>query len=138
MPVVATDIPGKWLVQEQRGLNSYPMPWVLKKFLRWVYDYYGFAATAHDGSQYCNVQEVGIYDDKDDARWEMSQRPRDLVTSIKWVPHNCPNPAETCKTGLYDSSDVEVGLLYRNRRLPFTSVPTSQLEHLQQRLASTE
>lgn len=134
MPLVATDIPGKWLVQEQRGLDSYSMPRVLKWFLRWVYDYYGFAATAHDGKQYCNVQEVGVYDDEADARWEMGQRPRQLVASIKWVPYNCPNPAETTKTGLYDSSNPEVGLLYRNRRLPFTSVPTEQLEYLQERL----
>lgn len=138
MALAVTEIPGKWLVQEQRGLDSYPMPRILKWLLRKIYDYYGFAATAHDGAQYCNVQEVGVYDDEADARWEMAQRPRHLIASVKWVPHNCPNPAETTRSGLYDSPDPEVGLLYRNRRLPFTSVPTAQLEQLQQRLAHTE
>lgn len=128
MALAVTEIPGKWLVQEQRGLDSYPMPRILKWLLRKIYDYYGFAATIHDGTQYCNVQEVGVYDDEADARWEMSQRPKDLIASIKWVPHNCSNPAQTAKVGLYDSSQPEVGLLYRNRRLPFTAVPTRQLE----------
>lgn len=128
MPIVATDIPGKWLVQEQKGLDSYPMPRLLKWLLRRVYDFYGFAATAHNGKQYCNVQEVGVYDDEADARWEMTQRPKGCLPSIKWVPHNCPNPAETTKVGLYDSLHPEAGLVYRNRRLPFTAVPTRELE----------
>lgn len=138
MSVVASDIPGKWLVQEQRGLDSYPMPRFLKLFLRWVYDRYGFAATMYDGKQYCNVQEVGIYDEEADARWEMTQRPGNMVPSIKWVPYNCPNPTETARVGLYDSSRPEVGVVYRNRRLPYTAVPTQQLERLREVLERTE
>lgn len=130
MPVTVTDFPGKYLVQEQKGLDQYPMPQLLKWFLRWVYDHYGFAATAHDGKQYCNVQEVGVFDDEQDADWEARHRPEWVTPSVKWIPYNYANPAETVKVGTYNYPRSEAAAWYRARRLPFTAVPTSEIEQL--------
>src|SRR5215204_840188 len=60
----------KYLATQQKPLDAHPtMPGVVKWFLRRVYDYYGFAATDHNGRAYCSVEHRGVFDHEGDARW---------------------------------------------------------------------
>lgn len=125
MPVVATEIKTKWLVRQQKTLDDHPtMPPEIKEFLRWVYDTYGFAATDHNGKTYCSIEDRGVFDDEVDARWAANC----AGGSYKAVPYNVALPEDTVMYGTHDFPALEVSAAYRNRKLPFTVVPTQQLE----------
>lgn len=124
MSVIATEIQTKWLVRQQKTLDDYPMPEEVKDFLRWVYDTYGFATTDHNGHTYCSVEDRGVFDDEVDARWAASCS----GGSYKAIPYNVALPEETVMYGTHDFPQLEVSAAYRNRKLPFTVIPTRQLE----------
>lgn len=125
MSLIATEIQTKWLVRQQKTLDDHPtMPEEVKEFLRWVYDTYGFAATAHNGKAYCSVEDRGVFDDEADARWSANCP----GGSYKAVPYNVSLPEETVIYGPHDFPALEASASYRNRKFPFTVVPTRQLE----------
>jgi hypothetical protein len=136
MSVVASEIETKWLVRQQKTLDDFPIPEEIKKFLRWVYDTYGFAATDHNGKCCCSVEDRGVFDNEADARWAASCP----GGSYKAVPYNVALPEETVMYGTHDFPTLPASASYRNRRLPFTVVPTRELkaEHAAvQRLSET-
>ena len=101
------------------------MPRVLRWFIRWVYDYYGFGVTGK--GEYCSFEDLGGFDNEADARWAANCR----GGSVKTIPYNASLPQETVMFGQHDFPQSEASSYYRNRRLPYTAVPTDYLERLE-------
>jgi len=117
----------KYLATQQKPLDAHPtMPGVVKWFLRRVYDYYGFAATDHNGRAYCSVEHRGVFDHEGDARWAANCE----GGAYKAIPYNEALPEETCQFGVHDFPQSEASPGYRKRRLQFVAIARTELEQI--------
>lgn len=127
MPPLWSDPPIVYLVRQQKVLDDYPMPQVLRWFLRWVYNHYGFAGNGCKCGCYCSFEDRGVFVDEADARWAANCH----GGSYKQVPLDAALPEETCRFGIHDFPQSEASPMYRNRQLPYCTVPSRQIEWLQ-------
>lgn len=114
---------------QTKSLDDDPdVPRFVKWLLRRIYHRYGWTAMDHDGKSYCKWDFLGIFDTATGARWAA------MVPGGSWMelPLNESLPMETSQFRAHDFPLSSVSHEYRNRKLPFTTVPTCELEHLQQ------
>lgn len=134
--MIETDeIPVAYVAMQQKSLDDDPLvPWIIKWFLRWVYHRYGWAAVDKNGRSYCKLEFLGVFDTATAARWAA------MVPGGSWreLPLNTSLPEETCQFGKHDFPCSSVSSEYRNRKLPFQSVPTYELERLKQATGHTD
>lgn len=101
---------------------------VVKVLLRWVYQHYGWAAIE-------GIQWRGSFDDEADARWAAN-------CTGGWyrsLPHNGPLEADVAvQFGVHDFPQSPASNQYRNRRLPYTAIPTRCVDQLTEVIARTE
>lgn len=127
LAAMAAEVVNHWLVTQQKALEEMVPNRLVRWFLRWVYQKYGFAAFHYDGTTYYNLEHRGVFADEADARWAANCK----GGGYKQVPFNVPLPEETAQYGVHDFPQSEASADYRNRRLPFTVVPTYGLEQLE-------
>lgn len=124
---IVPKVPSKYVATQQKTLDEHPtMPWVIKWLLRAVYDYYGFAATDHNGKVYCAVEHRGVFDSESDARWAANCK----GGAYKEIPYNTALPEETCQFGVHDFPQSEASASYRKRRLPFVAIARTEFENI--------
>lgn len=114
---------------QTKSLDDDPdVPYLIKWLLRRIYRHYGWTAMDHDGKSYCKWSFLGIFDTSTEARWAA------MVPGGSWMelPLNLSLPEETCQFGRHDFPRSSVSHEYRNRKLPFQAVPTSELERLKE------
>ena len=128
MSLVVDDLPVKYIALQQVGLDEHrpALPAWVKVFLRWVYHRYGWAAIE-------GIQFRGVYDDESDAYHVANCD----GGSYRSAPYNAALPEETCQFGVYDHPQSEASNEYRNRKLPFVSVPRLEVERLEESLRAT-
>lgn len=129
------DLLTAYVVVQQKSLDDDPLvPRWVKWLLRKIYQHYGWAAVDKNGKSYCKLEFIGIYDNATDARWAA------MVPggSYRELPLNCSLPPETCQFRIHDFPCSSVSSEYRNRKLPFVTVPRSELEHLQEAKTLTD
>lgn len=128
---MAAEIVNHYLVTQQKALEELVPHWILRWFLRWVYQRYGFAAMSchcKHGVTYFNLEQRATFSDPAIARhWANCKG-----GAYKPIPYNVPLPEETAKYGELDYSQSEASADYRNRQLPFTVVPTYNLQRLEE------
>lgn len=129
LPVVDDAAPrDAFIAYQRKSLEHDPnIPWLIKWFLRRVYDWYGFAATDHDGKSYCKTEYRGVFLCESDARWAASC-PGGQYRSL---PINAALPEEMVGYGIYDVPCSEESANYRNHRFQFVAVSSRQLELLE-------
>ena len=130
------------------------LPWWLRRLLRWVYHHYGWAASGGNldarklskeypsidlsrfqvGDTYYSIEYRGVFTSEADARWAASCPGGSYIE----VPCNELLPEETAQYGIHDFPLSEVSAAYRNRKLPFVTVPRAQVERLEESLARTK
>jgi hypothetical protein len=128
------DLLTAYVVIQQKSLRDDPLvPRWIKLFLRWVYFRYGWAAVDHDGSSYCKLEFLGIYDSAPAARYAA------MVPggSYRELPLNCSLTEETCQFGVHDFPLSDASPEYRSRQLPFVAVPRVEIEALEQKVQQT-
>lgn len=101
---------------------------VLPKWAQWVVRYiyfrYGWAAMAErDGMKY-SVEYRGVTPDEAEARY-LSSEDNASYTKIPW--RSCL-PVETAQGGTHDFPMSGASHRYRNRKLPYSVVPTKELD----------
>lgn len=131
---MAAEIINCWLVTQQKPLEQLVPNWLIRRLLLWVYQRYGFAAFSFDGKTYFNLEHRGVFSDEATARWWANCD----GGGIKEIPFNVPLPEETAQYGKHDFPQSEFSPDYRNRRLPFTVVPTYNLERLEEMRRRTD
>lgn len=112
---------------QTKSLDDDPhVPRLVKWLLRRIYHRYSWTAMAHDGKSYCKWEFLGVFDTATEARWAA------MVPGGSWMelPLNESLPEETSQFRAHDFPHSSVSHEYRNRKLSFTSVPTSELERL--------
>jgi hypothetical protein len=114
-----------YLVVKRKPLSQ--VPWLYRLLARWVYFRIGWA------SDY-SVEYQGVYTEESEARWAASGE----GMSYTEIPWNASLPEDTCQCGTHDFPWSEASAEYRNRKLPFVSVPRYEVERLQQTLARTK
>jgi hypothetical protein len=126
---MAAEIINHWLVFQEKPLEQVVPNRLVRWFLRWVYQHYGFAAKScrcKHGVSYFNFEPRGTFPNEADARWMANCD----GGGLKEIPFNAALGEETAQYGVYDCPQSEASAEYRNRRLPFTFVPTSDLERI--------
>lgn len=103
------------------------VPWLIKWFLRRVYEWYGWAATDHDGKGYCKTEYRGVFFCESDARWAASCD----GGQYRSLPVNAALPEEMVGYGVYDVPLSEESSMYRNHQLPFVAVSRKDLQRLE-------
>lgn len=94
--------------------------------IRFIYFRYGWAATAKrtEDGMYYSVEYRGVTPDEAEARY-LSSEPNASYTKIPW--RSCL-PVETAQCGTHDFPLSDVSHKYRNRKLPYSVVPTKELD----------
>lgn len=136
------ELPKLWIARQQKPLEDFAMPRVFKWFLLWIYDRYGFAATGYQVEvgrtdviiDYCSYEDRGFFTNEADARWAANCK----GGSYKALPLDAALPEETCKFGTHDFPQSPSSSYYRNRKLPYCTVPSRHIEWLQNLLKQTE
>lgn len=126
---MATEVVNHWLAFQEKALEEVVPNWLVRRFLRWVYWRYGFAAKScrcKHGVTYFSFETCGTFADETDARWAANCN----GGGFKRVPFNATLGEQTASYGPSDFPQSEVSADYRNRRLPFSFVPTVELERL--------
>jgi hypothetical protein len=129
------DLLTAYVVLQQKSLDDDPyIPWIIKWLLRRIYEWYGWAAVGHDGKSYCKIEFVGIFDNATEARWAA------MIPggSYRELPLNASLPEGTCQFRIHDFPHASVSQEYRDRKLPFTAVPTKEVERLHQAKCFTD
>ena len=116
------DLKTAYVVFQTKSLDDDPhVPRLIKWLLRRIYHHYGWTAMGHDGKCYTKWEMMGVYDTATEARW---------AAMVPELPLNQSLPEETSQFRAHDFPLSSVSHEYRNRKLPFTTVPTSELERL--------
>ncbi len=126
---MAAEIVNHWLAFQEKKLEEVVPNWLVRKFLRWVYWHYGFAAKScrcKHGVSYFGFEPRGTFANEADARWAANCN----GGGLKQVPFNAALGEETATYAPADFPQSEASTEYRNRRLPFSFVPTAELERL--------
>lgn len=126
---MAAEIVNHWLAFQEKPLHEVVGNRLVRWFLRWVYWRYGFAAKScrcKHGVTYFNFEPRGTFADEVDARWAANCP----GGGLKQVPFNAALGEETATYAPSDFPQSDASSDYRNRRLPFSFVPTSELERL--------
>lgn len=126
---MAAEIINHWLTFQEKSLQEVVPNRLVRLFLRWVYWRYGFAAKScrcRHGVTYFNFEPSGTFAAESDARWAANCH----GGGIKEVPFNAALGEETATYGKSDFPQSEASTEYRNRKLPFSFVPTAELERL--------
>lgn len=134
---MAAEVINHWLVFQEKPLHEVVPNRFVRWFLRWVYQHYGFAAKScrcKHGVTYFNFEPRGTFPNEADARW-LANCPGG---GLKEVPFNAALGEETAQYGLLDFPQSEASSEYRRRRLPFSFVPTADLERLSLSLQRTD
>ena len=103
---------------------------VLPKWAQWVirfiYFRYGWSATAKraEDGMYYSVEYRGVTPDEAEARY-LSSEPNASYTKVPW--RSC-YPVETVQGDTHDFPHSEVSHQYRNRKLPYSVVPTKEID----------
>jgi len=121
------DIPTAYVAFQTKSLDDDPnIPRLVKWLLRRIYHRYGWTAMDHDGKSYCKWSFLGIFDTATEARWAA------MVPGGSWMelPLNESLPEETSQFRAHDFPRSSASHEYRNRKLAFTAVPTSELERI--------
>ncbi len=136
---MAAEIVNHYLVTQQKALEELVPHWIVRWFLRWVYQHYGFAAMSckcKHGVTYFNLEQRATFSDPAEARhWANCSG-----GAYKPIPHDPPQPLpdQTAQYGELDYPQSEASSDYRNRKLPFTVVPTYNLERREEMRRSTD
>ena len=136
---MAAEIVNHYLVTQQKALEELVPHWIVRWFLRWVYQHYGFAAMScrcKHGVTYFNLEQRATFSDPAEARhWANCSG-----GSYKPIPHDPPQPLPeiTAQYGVLDFPQSEASADYRNRKLPFSVVPTADLERLGHGIRQTD
>lgn len=128
---VAAEIVNHWLAFQEKALEEVVPNRLVRKFLRWVYWHYGFAAKScrcRHGTTYFSFEPRGTFALESDARWAANCH----GGGLKQVPFNAALGEETATYAPGDFPQSEASAEYRHRRLPFSFVPTIELERLAQ------
>lgn len=128
------DLLTAYVVIQKKSLDADPLvPCWVKWLLRKIYQWYGWAATDHDGKSYLKMEFVGIYDTATEARWAA------MVPggSYHELPLNMSLPEETCQFRVHDFPLSTASPEYRNRKLPFVAIPRADIERLEQKIEQT-
>lgn len=126
---VAAEIVNHWLVFQEKPLKDVVPNRLVRYFLRWVYWRYGFAAKScrcKHGVTYFNFEPRGTFPNEADARWLANCD----GGGLKQIPFNAALGEETGQYSACDFPQSEASAEYRHRRLPFSFVPTVELERL--------
>lgn len=92
--------------------------------IRFIYFRYGWAAMAErDGMKY-SVEYRGVTPDESEAR-HLSSEDNASYTKVPW--RSCL-PMETVQFSTHDFPLSEVSHKYRNRKLPYSVVPTKEID----------
>lgn len=114
---------------QTKSLDDDPhVPRLVKWLLRRIYHRYAWTAMGHDGKCYTKWEFLGVFDTATGARWAA------MIPGGSWMelPLNEALPEETSQFRAHDYPHSSVSHEYRNRKLAFTSVPTSELQRLDQ------
>lgn len=117
-----------------KSLDDDPyIPRLVKWLLRRIYHRYGWTAMGHDGKSYTKWEFLGIFDTATGARWAA------MVPGGSWMelPLNEALPEETSQFRAHDYPRSSVSHEYRNRRLPFITLPRDQFDALDEKVAET-
>lgn len=134
---MAAEIINHWLVFQEKPLQEVVPNRLVRWFLRWVYWRYGFAAKScrcKHGVTYFNFEPRGTFPDEADARWAANCN----GGGLKQVPFNIALGEETASYGSSDFPQSEASNEYRHKRLPFSFVPTADLQRLNYGIHKTD
>ncbi len=124
-----------WLVTQRKSLESAVPNRLIRWFLRWVFQRYGFAARDYDGRSYASIEFRGAFLDEAEARWFANCE----GGAVKPIPLNDALPEETVS---YKAGDVplsEASPWYRQGvELPFEAVRRGEVKARRERLLSLE
>jgi hypothetical protein len=123
-----------YLALQTKSLDDDPdVPYWIKWILRRIYHRYGWTAMDHDGKSYCKWSFLGIFDTATAARWAA------MVPGGSWMelPLNESLPEETSQFRSHDFPLSSVSHEYRNRKLPFITLPREDLDALDAKVAQT-
>jgi len=123
-----------YIVLVTKSLDDDPhVPRLVKWLLRRIYHHYAWTAMAHDGKSYCKWEFLGIYDTATEARWAA------MVPGGSWMelPLNLSLPEESCQFRTHDFPRSSVSQEYRERQLPFVTIPRAEFNALDAKVAQT-
>jgi hypothetical protein len=122
-----------FLVTQRKPLEEVEPVWLLRWLLRRYFSWRGFACRAHcgecDGKCYASIEYRGAFDNEAGARWAANCK----GGAYKPISLNAALPEETVSYGAGDVPQSEESPWYRRGvMLPFTAVPTQELQKLQE------
>ena len=123
-----------YVALQTKSLDDDPhVPRLIKWLLRRIYHHYGWTAMDHDGKSYCKWEFLGIFDTATGARWAA------MVPGGNWMelPLNEALPEETSQFRAHDFPHSSVSQEYRNRKLPFVTLPRTDFDALDAKVAQT-
>lgn len=130
-----TDLRTAYVAFQTKSLDDDPhVPRLIKWLLRRIYHRYAWTAMGHDGKSYTKWEFLGIFDSASSARWAA------MVPGGSWMelPLNESLPPETSQFRAHDFPKSSASQEYRDRQLPFQTVPIEQLERLRQAKVNTD
>lgn len=128
------DLRTAYVAFQTKSLDDDPhVPRLVKWLLRRIYHRYAWTAMGHDGKSYTKWEFLGIYDTVTEARWAA------MVPGGSWMelPLNESLPEETSQFRAHDFPRSSVSSEYRNRQLPFVTLPRGDFEALDEKTIQT-
>ena len=123
-----------YVALQTKSLDDDPhVPRLIKWLLRRIYHHYGWTAMDHDGKSYIKWEFLGIFDTATGARWAA------MVPGGNWMelPLNEALPEETSQFRAHDFPRSSASQEYRERKLPFVTLPRADLDALDAKVAQT-
>lgn len=123
-----------YVVFQTKSLDDDPhVPQLVKWLLRRIYQRYAWTAMGHDGKSYTKWEFLGIFDTSGGARWAA------MVPGGSWMelPLNESLPEETSQFRAHDFPRLSASQEYRDRKLPFVTLPRVDFEALDEKTIQT-